>query len=41
MDWIFNKMDIKWIESEKKWIGSWKLDFWPTLTHRLSEGKGH
>jgi len=35
MYWIFNKMNIKWIGSEKKWIGSWKLDFFcPSLTAR-------
>jgi len=25
MNWIFNKMDFKWIRSKKKWIGSRKL----------------
>jgi len=30
MDWIFNKMDYKWIGLEQKWIGSRKLDFLPT-----------
>jgi len=30
MDWIFNKMDFKWIGLEQKWIGSRKLDFLPT-----------
>ena len=27
MNWIFNKMDYKWIGLEQKWIGSRKLDF--------------
>jgi len=27
MDWIFNKMDYKWIGLKQKWIGSRKLDF--------------
>jgi len=31
MDWIFNKMDYKWIELEQKWIRSRKLDFYPTF----------
>jgi len=31
MDWIFNKIDYKWIGLEQKWIGSRKLDFLPTL----------
>jgi len=30
MNWIFNKIDFKWIGSEQKWIGSRKLDFLPT-----------
>jgi len=30
MDWIFNKMDYKWIGLEQKLIGSIKLDFLPT-----------
>jgi len=30
MNWIFNKMDYKWIGLEQKWIGSRKLDFFPT-----------
>jgi len=34
MDWIFNKMDYKWIGLEQKWIGSKKLDFLPTPTRR-------
>jgi len=32
MDWVFNKMDYKWIGLEQKWIGSRKLDFLPTPT---------
>jgi len=31
MDWIFNKMDYKWIGLEQKWIESRKLDFLLTL----------
>jgi len=27
MDWIFNKMDYKWIGLKQKWNGSRKLDF--------------
>jgi len=30
MEWIFNKMDYKWIGLEQKWIRSIKLDFLPT-----------
>jgi len=32
MDWIFNKMDYKYIGLEQKWIGSRKLDFLSTPT---------
>jgi len=28
-------MDYKWIGLEQKWIGSRKLDFLPTPTHRM------
>jgi len=34
MDWIFNKMEFKWIGSEQKWIKSRKLDFLSTPTHQ-------
>jgi len=34
MDWIFNKMDLKWIRLEQKWIESRKLDFLPTPTSK-------
>jgi len=30
MDWIFNKMDYKWIGLEQKWNRSIELDFLPT-----------
>jgi len=30
MDWIFNKMNYKWIGLEQKWIGSRKLNFLST-----------
>jgi len=32
MDWIFNKMDYKWIGLEQKWIELRKLDFLPSPT---------
>jgi len=32
MDWIFNKIDYKWIGLEQKWPGSRKLDFLSTPT---------
>jgi len=32
MDCIFNKIDFKWIELHKKWIGLKKLDFLSTPT---------
>jgi len=35
MDWIFNKIDFKWIESKEKRIGSRKLDFLPTPTQKI------
>jgi len=31
MNWIRNKMDLKWIWSKQKYIESKKLDFFPTL----------
>jgi len=34
MDWIFNKMNYKWIRLEQKWIGSRKLDILPTARER-------
>jgi len=34
MDWIFNKMDYKWIGLKEKWIGLRKLDFLPTPNKR-------
>jgi len=33
MNWIFNKMNFKWIGSEQKSIGSRKLDFLSTLNN--------
>jgi len=35
MDWIFNKMDYKWIGLEQKWIGSRKLEFLPIPNYTL------
>jgi len=35
MDYIFNKMDYKWIGLEQKWIRSIKLDFLPTPTNNV------